>query len=72
MCSFQLQEKAKSKRSVSEFTIECEASGEQKPTITWTDEGRPISREEKENITGDVITVTSTRRHARSTFPKDT
>ncbi|XP_071989346.1 uncharacterized protein [Engystomops pustulosus] len=75
MCSFQLQEKARSKRSVSEkdevFTIECEASGEQKPTITWTDEGRPISIEDNVKITGDVITVTSTRRHVWSTFPKD-
>ncbi|XP_071989341.1 OX-2 membrane glycoprotein-like isoform X1 [Engystomops pustulosus] len=75
MCIFYLQGEAKSKRSVpeteEEFFIECKASGAQKPTITWTDEGRPISREEKENIIGDVITVTSIRHHARSTLPRD-
>ncbi|XP_071989344.1 OX-2 membrane glycoprotein-like isoform X2 [Engystomops pustulosus] len=75
MCTFYLQGETKSKRSVpekdKEFSTECEASGEQKPTITWTDEGRPIRIEEKENITGDVITVTSTRHHVWSTFPKD-
>ncbi|XP_044130119.1 uncharacterized protein LOC122923388 isoform X1 [Bufo gargarizans] len=62
----------KKKRSVPDqddlFTIECYASGTQKPTITWSNEGRPISREEKVNTTGDFIIVTSTLLHSWSTL----
>lgn len=74
VCNFQLRQKARTRRIVQDqdeiFTIECNASGTQRPTITWTHEGRPISKEEKVIITGDLITVTSTRHHSSSTLPK--
>ncbi|XP_066455492.1 uncharacterized protein [Eleutherodactylus coqui] len=64
VCKFQLQKMRREKRNVQDgeevFTIECNTSGTQIPTITWNNEGQPISREEKVNKTGDLITVTST------------
>ncbi|XP_056416901.1 uncharacterized protein LOC130358107 isoform X2 [Hyla sarda] len=74
VCNFMLLEKARRKRSVQDkdevFTVECNASGKQKAKITWPDEGRAVSKEEKVNITGDLITVTSTQHHSLATFPE--
>ncbi|XP_069801008.1 hemicentin-1-like [Dendropsophus ebraccatus] len=74
-CNFRLRKEARRKRSLQDedeiFTIECKASGTETPTITWNDQGKPISKEEKVNITGDFITVTSKRHHSLSTFPED-
>ncbi|XP_073524628.1 OX-2 membrane glycoprotein-like isoform X2 [Phyllobates terribilis] len=72
VCNFHLRRTARSKRKVKDgdeiFSMECKASGPQKPKITWNNEGRPISREEKENTTGDLITVTSTLHYSLSTL----
>ncbi|XP_077149921.1 uncharacterized protein LOC143815020 isoform X4 [Ranitomeya variabilis] len=74
VCNFHLRRTARSKRSVKDgdeiFSMECNASGPKKSKITWNNVGRPISREEKENTTGDLITVTSTLHYSRSTLPK--
>ncbi|CAN2391327.1 hypothetical protein PRIEUP_LOCUS1366, partial [Pristimantis euphronides] len=75
VCNFQLRRKTRTRKSVQDgyeiFTIECKASGNQRPTITWTNEGRPISREETVNKSGDLITVTYTLHHSLSTLSED-
>ncbi|XP_073433264.1 uncharacterized protein [Dendrobates tinctorius] len=74
VCNFHLRRTARSKRSVKDgdkiFSMECNASGPQKSKITWNNEGQPISREEKENTTGDLIRVTSTLHYLLSTLPE--
>ncbi|XP_075054347.1 nectin 1b-like [Mixophyes fleayi] len=39
---------------------QCSASGRQRTVITWDNEENVISREDKENTTGNITTVTST------------
>ncbi|XP_068122304.1 uncharacterized protein [Hyperolius riggenbachi] len=71
-CTFTLHSRARRSRSLHEslsnpskradetIVVQCQASGKDKLRIMWQNEGDPISREDKENKTGDVITVTST------------
>ncbi|MEE6467641.1 hypothetical protein FKM82_008001 [Ascaphus truei] len=46
----------------------CSASGKAALEITWQFEGSPISHENRTNITGDIITVTSTYKHPRASL----
>lgn len=87
VCTFQLRNKARTRRNVQDlatqmrdntedhqdeiFTIECKASGTQRLTITWINEGQPIITEDKVRKTGDLITVTSTLHHSLSTLPEE-
>ncbi|XP_040194999.1 uncharacterized protein LOC120928007 [Rana temporaria] len=50
---------------------QCSASGNKKFVITWKNKGEPVSQEDKENTTGNLITVTSTLKHAVSSLPAD-
>ncbi|XP_068122495.1 nectin-1-like [Hyperolius riggenbachi] len=71
-CTFTLHSRARRSRSLHEspsiprkradetIVVQCQASGKDKLSIMWQNEGDPISREDKENKTRDVITVTST------------
>ncbi|XP_075188977.1 uncharacterized protein LOC142281528 isoform X2 [Anomaloglossus baeobatrachus] len=74
VCNFQLRRTERAKRNVQDrdeiFSIECNSLGPRKPTITWNNEGRPISIEEKVNTTGDLILVTSTLHHSLATLPE--
>ncbi|XP_075053948.1 uncharacterized protein LOC142139984 [Mixophyes fleayi] len=71
-CTFQLLRARRKNRSLEEnhknssegwddvIITQCSASGRQRPIITWNNEGNIISREYKENTTGNITTVTST------------
>ncbi|XP_041437379.1 nectin-1 isoform X2 [Xenopus laevis] len=71
-CTFQLPRTGRQKRDITEqhndldddeeiVSTNCSASGKTKPYIMWENEGKPVSAEYKEKVTGDITTVTSTR-----------
>ncbi|KAM5179753.1 uncharacterized protein ACMZJ9_000434 isoform 1-T1 [Mantella aurantiaca] len=79
-CEFRLQKEERKKRSAQErqskpaedadvFFTQCSASGTKEFIITWQDGGQPVSQENKENTTGNVRTVTSTRKYTASSLP---
>ncbi|PIO24477.1 hypothetical protein AB205_0080640, partial [Aquarana catesbeiana] len=53
------------------LSIQCSASGHKKFMITWSNEGQPVSREDKVNTAGNTTTVTSTLNHTMSSLPAD-
>ncbi|XP_041437374.1 uncharacterized protein LOC108707837 isoform X2 [Xenopus laevis] len=71
-CTFQLPRTDRHKQDLTEqyndldddeeiVSTNCSASGKTKPYIIWENEGKPVSTEYKEKVTGDITTVTSTR-----------
>ncbi|XP_073474021.1 uncharacterized protein [Aquarana catesbeiana] len=53
------------------FSIQCSASGHKKFMITWSNEGQPVSQEDKVNTAGNTTMVTSTLNHTVSSLPAD-
>ncbi|XP_075449688.1 uncharacterized protein LOC142491268 isoform X2 [Ascaphus truei] len=79
-CVFKLQHGSRKKRTAKDdnkhssegadeiIWTTCSASGKAALEITWQFEGSPISHENRTNITGDIITVTSTYKHPRASL----
>ncbi|KAM5179754.1 OX-2 membrane glycoprotein-like isoform 2-T2 [Mantella aurantiaca] len=64
-----LERQSKPAEDADVFFTQCSASGTKEFIITWQDGGQPVSQENKENTTGNVRTVTSTRKYTASSLP---